>query len=108
MLYICEEYNTRETERRRFDTMFDIDIAVQKHQQLQADKINGLPDKPIRYDEPVQQIDDTNINEQAECEGIAISRAYRSRTHIRLKRTYKIDGDTFCTGERHRLVGRNA
>ena len=87
--------------------MFNIDIAVQKHQQLQADRINGLPDKPIQYDESVQQIDDVNINEQAEQEGIAISRAYRSRTHIRLKRTYKIDGDTFCTGNDHRAMGRN-
>ena len=87
--------------------MFDINIAVQKQEQLQVDKVNGLPDKVIQYDKPVQQIDDISINEQAEQEGMAISRAYRSRTHIRLKRTYKIDGDTFCTGNDHRAMGRN-
>lgn len=90
--------------------MFDITKAVQKHQQLQADKINGLPSKSKEYQEFIQHIDDTKHIEQAEREGVAISRAFKSKTMDfgkRLKRTYKQGDDTFPTGEKHRLIGRN-
>ena len=89
--------------------MFDINIAVQKQKDIVAHRDIELPERPKVYDDKVQHIlEHTEYNTQAEIEGNAISRAYRSRTHIRLKRTYKIDGDTFPTGERHRLIGRNA
>ncbi len=89
--------------------MFDINVAVQNQKDIVAHRDIELPERPTIYDNEVQHISEhTEYDTQAEIEGIAISRAYRSRTHIRLKRTYKIDGDTFCTGEKHRLIGRNA
>lgn len=89
--------------------MFDINIAVQDQKDIVAHRDIELPECPKIYDRPVQHISEhTEFDTQAESEGGAISRAYRSRTHIRLKRSYKVDGETFCTGEKHRLIGRNA
>ena len=88
--------------------MFDLEKSVYKQEQLKADMVNGLLDKPTQYQEPIQHISaDSNYEQDAENEGKAISRAFRSRSHIRLKRTYKVDGDTFPTGEFHRSIGRN-
>lgn len=88
--------------------MFDIDIAVQKQEYIKSHRDIPLPERPRIYDEPVQHITLDNIELQAEREGDAISRAFKSKLTIRLKRTYVIDGDTFPTGEKHRLIGRNA
>ncbi len=80
--------------------MFDIDIAVHKQEQLKRDAVHGLPDKDRDYQEPIQHVDGGAYEQQAEREGIAMSRAYRSRTHIVLRRTYKVDGETFATGQK--------
>lgn len=87
--------------------MFDLQKSVHKQDQLKADMINGLSDISAEHQEPVQHVNDTDYEVQAICEDKAISRAFRSRTTIRLKRTYKQGGDTFPTGSKHRAVGRN-
>lgn len=87
--------------------MFDIDVAVHKQEQLKRDAVHGLSDTERDYQEPIQHVDGDAYEQQAEREGEAISRAYRSRTHIVLRRTYKVDGDTFSTGQFHRAIGRN-
>ena len=87
--------------------MFDITIAVQKQEQLKIDAVHGFPDKDIYYQEAIHHIDGDIFEQRAECEGDAISRAYRSRTHIVLRRTYKVDGEIFPTGQFHRSIGRN-
>ena len=89
--------------------MFDIDIAVQNQKDIVAHRDIELPERPTIHDTPVQHISEhTEYDTQAAIEGKSISRAYRSKTHIRLKRSYKVDGDTFPTGQKHRLIGRNA
>ncbi len=89
--------------------MFDINIAVQNQKDIVAHSDIEVPERPILHDNLVQHISEhTEYDMQAAIEGKAISRAYRSKTHIRLKRSYKVDGDTFSTGQKHRLIGRNA
>jgi hypothetical protein len=87
--------------------MFDINIAVHKQEQLKRDAIHGLPGQEIDYQESIQHVNGDAYEQQAEREGEAMSRAYRSRTHIVLRRTYKVDGDTFPTGQKHRAICRN-
>lgn len=51
-----------------------------------------------------------NIDIQAAQEGIAVGKAFRPKTQgfgKRLKKTYRLDGDVFLTGQKHRAIGRN-
>lgn len=91
--------------------MFNIDIAIKRQEQLKHDAAHGLPDKDRDYQEPILHIDGDIYNEQAGCEGIAISKAFKNKTMDfgrRLRRVYKQGGDTFPTGAKHRLIGRNS
>lgn len=60
--------------------MFNINNAVEQLKLLEYTKIHGLPIQRKHKDPKIQHIDDTPYIEQAEKEGIAISKAYRSRT----------------------------
>ena len=92
------------------EMLFDIQKAVHKQEQLKYDAIHGLPDKDRDYQEPIQHIDGNVFEQQAEREGGQISKSFKNRSPdfgLRLKRQYKVDGDMFPTGQKHRAVGRN-
>ena len=86
---------------------FDINIAVQKQKSLQLDKINGIPDNDVYYQEPVLHVSESDIEQQAEREGDAIKHRFNTLTTKTLKRLYKVDGDKFPTGQFHRAMCRN-
>ncbi len=55
-----------------------------------------------------KEIDQFDID--AENEGKAINKSFRNKTDgfgKQLRRTYKIDGETFSTGEKHRRINRS-
>ena len=90
--------------------MFDINIAVQKQTALQYDKIHGISDKDVPYQEPVCHVSESDIDKQAEQEGIYIKRRFSSHTQnfgICLKRIYKQGDETFPNGEKHRAINRS-
>ena len=60
--------------------MFNLIKEVNRLQQLQYAKIHGLPNKPKHNNPAVQHIDDTPFDIDAEREGIAISKCFKSRT----------------------------
>lgn len=91
--------------------MFDINKAVQKQGQLNYDRLHGLPDKPRDYQELIAHIDGDIYDVQAGRESSAIKRAFKNKSRdfgLRLKKQYRVDGDSFPTGQKHRLVGRNS
>lgn len=75
--------------------MFNLNQAVKKHQLFEEQKVTGLPERKRQHNLPVKHVDISVYEQQAEREGRAISKAYRSRTMDfgkRLKRK---------TGQRH-------
>ena len=90
--------------------MFDINIAIQKQISLQYDKIHGISDKDVPYQEQICHVSELDIDTQAEREGIYIKRRFSSHTQnfgICLKRIYKQGDETFPNGEKHRAINRS-
>lgn len=77
--------------------MFNLQSEVQRLKQLDYAKVHGLPHKPKQKDPQIQHIDDTPYDIQAEQEGIALSRRFKSRTYHFGVRISK------AKGHRHRV-----
>ena len=73
--------------------MFNLTKEVQKQQQLQHDKIHGLPYKPKQYDNKVQQVDGIPFENIAEQEHTFILRCFRNHSNDFGKRLSKRKGE---------------
>lgn len=78
--------------------MFNLQSETNRLKQLNHDKIHGLPNKPKQHNPKVQHIDDTPLDNQAEQEGIYISRRYRNRTMDFGRRLIKSKGQRHYPG----------
>ena len=58
--------------------MFNLQSEVNRLQQLQHDKIHGLPYRKREYDKKVQHVDDTPFDIKAEQENRFILRRFRN------------------------------
>lgn len=60
--------------------MFNLSKEVNRLQQLNHDKIHGLPSKPKQYDAKVKQVDDIPFDMKATQEHIYILRCFRNHS----------------------------
>lgn len=72
--------------------MFNLTKEVQKLQQLQYDKVHGLPYKPKQYDNKVEQIDGILFESIAEQEHTFMLRRFRNHSNDFGKRLSKRKG----------------
>ena len=60
--------------------MFNLQSQVRRLQQLQHDKIHGLPSKPKQHDTKIKQTDDIQFNAQAAQEHTYMLRCFRNHS----------------------------
>lgn len=72
--------------------MFNLQYEINRLQQLQHDRVHGLPDKPKQHDSKVQQTDDTPYNIKAEQEHTFMLRRFRNHSADFGKRLSKRKG----------------
>jgi len=78
--------------------MFNLNKEVIKLQQLQHDKIYGLPPKPKQYDTKVKQTDDTPFEIKAEQEHTYMLRRFRNHSRDFGRRLSKRKGQRHHPG----------
>lgn len=78
---------------------YDIIKTTEKHKQYLHDKVCGLSNQPKQHDKQIKHLDGNILDIQAEREGRAINKAYRSRTIGFGKRLHKHSGEKHsCKG----------
>ena len=78
--------------------MFNLSVETRRLQQLNHDKINGLPFKPKQHDTKVQQTDSTLYETTAEQEHTFMLRCFRNHSKDFGKRLSKRKGQKHHPG----------
>lgn len=73
--------------------MFNLSVEVNRLQQLNHDKIHGLPFKPKQYDSKVKQVDGIPYETTAEQEYTFMLRCFRNHSRDFGKRLSKRKGE---------------
>lgn len=78
--------------------MFNLSVETHRLQQLQHDRLHGLPYKRKQYDSKVKQVDGTPYEVVAQQESIAISHSFKNKSRDFGRRLSKAKGEKHHPG----------